>query len=54
MNKVNITAAKSLINNATNIVVTAHKNPDGDAVGSALALYHYLKKQRKKRFGYPA
>lgn len=47
MNKVNITAAKSLINNATNIVVTAHKNPDGDAVGSALALYHYLKNSGK-------
>ncbi len=44
MDKVNITKAKELINNATNIVVTAHKNPDGDAVGSTLALYHYLKK----------
>ena len=27
---------------AKNIVVTAHVNPDGDAVGSALALRHYL------------
>jgi len=25
------------------IVVTSHFNPDGDAIGSALALYHYLK-----------
>ncbi len=25
------------------IVITAHKSPDGDAVGSALGLYHYLK-----------
>lgn len=24
-------------------VITAHKSPDGDAVGSALGLYHYLK-----------
>ncbi len=47
MDKVNITQAKLLINNATNIVVTAHKNPDGDAVGSALAMYHYLKDKGK-------
>jgi len=27
-----------------NIVITAHKTPDGDALGSSLALYHALKK----------
>ena len=27
-----------------NIVITAHKTPDGDALGSCLALYHALKK----------
>ncbi len=48
MDKVNITQAKELINDATNIIITAHKNPDGDAVGSSLALYHYLKNQGKK------
>ncbi len=47
MDKVNISKARLLINNATNIVVTAHKNPDGDAVGSALALYHFLKDKGK-------
>ena len=25
-----------------NIVITSHFNPDGDAIGSSLALYHYL------------
>lgn len=25
-----------------NIVISTHKNPDGDTIGSALALYHYL------------
>lgn len=30
-------------NGDTRIVITAHKSPDGDAVGSALGLYHYLK-----------
>lgn len=28
---------------AQNVVITAHINPDGDAVGSALGLYHALK-----------
>lgn len=27
-----------------NIVIISHKNPDGDAVGSSLGLYHYLTK----------
>ncbi|MBQ7553792.1 MAG: bifunctional oligoribonuclease/PAP phosphatase NrnA [Bacteroidaceae bacterium] len=29
-------------------VIVAHTNPDGDAVGSSLALYHYLRYMRKK------
>lgn len=28
---------------AESIVITAHKSPDGDSIGSSLALYHYLK-----------
>ncbi len=27
------------------IVIVSHRNPDGDAYGSSLAMYHYLKKQ---------
>jgi phosphoesterase RecJ-like protein len=31
------------LNQAKNIVITAHKSPDGDSVGSTLGLYHFLK-----------
>ena len=31
-----------LIDSTNRIVITSHKNPDGDAVGSGLALYNYL------------
>jgi len=33
----------SLISTSDKLVVTTHTNPDGDAIGSSLALYHYLK-----------
>jgi phosphoesterase RecJ-like protein len=33
-----------LLSTPTRIVVTSHYNPDGDAVGSALATYHILKR----------
>jgi len=36
------------IENARNITLTAHINPDGDALGSELALYPILKKMGKK------
>lgn len=31
------------INKAENIVILTHENPDGDAIGSGLAMYHALK-----------
>ena len=34
---------KNLISNSKNIVITTHKGPDGDAMGSALGMYHLLK-----------
>lgn len=34
---------QAMLANAKNIVITVHRNPDGDAMGSSLALYHYLK-----------
>ncbi len=37
----------SLVKNAKNIVITAHKSPDGDSIGSSLALYHYLKQEHQ-------
>ncbi len=33
---------KNLISNAQSICILIHYNPDGDAVGSALALYHFF------------
>lgn len=32
----------NLINECNSILILGHKNPDGDAVGSAMAMYHYL------------
>lgn len=34
-------------NQYDSIMLTAHVSPDGDAIGSLLALYHWLKSQRK-------
>lgn len=38
----------ALIDNADNVVITAHMSPDGDAMGSALGLWHVLKSSGKK------
>lgn len=34
---------KQLLNEPKKIMITSHRNPDGDAIGSSLGLYHYLK-----------
>jgi phosphoesterase RecJ-like protein len=39
---------KEQIDRAKTILVIAHQNPDGDAIGSLLAICHYLKKQNKE------
>ncbi len=33
---------RELLSSPKYIVITSHRNPDGDAIGSSLALYHYL------------
>jgi phosphoesterase RecJ-like protein len=43
MTKDEISAIKQLLESPKQIVVVPHKNPDGDAIGSTLGLYHYLK-----------
>lgn len=48
MNKNDITAIKALLSTPKNIVIVCHKNPDGDAIGSTLGLYHYLKQYHHK------
>lgn len=44
MNQQDITSIKQLLSSKKKIVIVPHKNPDGDAIGSTLALYHYLLK----------
>ncbi|WP_115462463.1 DHH family phosphoesterase [Winogradskyella aurantiaca] len=42
MEKSQIEAIQLLLKQPKNIVIVPHRNPDGDAMGSTLALYHYL------------
>ncbi|EZH73288.1 exopolyphosphatase [Aquimarina atlantica] len=42
MNTTEINKIRGLLSSSKNIVIVTHKNPDGDAIGSSLALYHYL------------
>lgn len=44
--KKNIEAAKADIEAAQKVIITAHLNPDGDALGSILALYDILKDKK--------
>ncbi len=37
-------AVKALLSSPKKIVITTHRNPDGDAIGSSLGLYHFLTK----------
>lgn len=36
------------VNAAQKIVITAHKSPDGDSIGSSMAVYHWLKSKNKE------
>ena len=45
MNKSDIKEIKVLFATPQNVVIVPHKNPDGDAIGACLAMYHYLKKK---------
>lgn len=46
MKNEDIKSIKELLATPKNIVIVPHKNPDGDAIGSTLALYHYLSKNK--------
>ncbi len=37
----------NLINQSSSIVITSHKSPDGDSIGSSIALYWFIKKLGK-------
>lgn len=43
INSENVSAVLQMCAQAKNIVITGHRSPDGDAVGSTLALSHYLR-----------
>jgi phosphoesterase RecJ-like protein len=45
MNRKQIVAIKEILSTPKNIVLVAHRNPDGDAIGSTLAMQHYLSKK---------
>jgi len=40
-----ITYLKKLLEEKSDVLITTHYNPDGDAIGSSLALYHFLNSQ---------
>tara|TARA_B110000027_G_scaffold8325_1_gene7492 strand:- start:36316 stop:37332 length:1017 start_codon:yes stop_codon:yes gene_type:complete len=44
MNTAEILDLKKILSAPKKVVIVPHKNPDGDAMGSTLGLYHYLKK----------
>tara|TARA_B100000378_G_scaffold40652_1_gene30348 strand:+ start:870 stop:1892 length:1023 start_codon:yes stop_codon:yes gene_type:complete len=46
MNSTEIKDLKSLLASPKKIVIIPHKNPDGDAIGSTVALYNFLKSKQ--------
>jgi len=42
MNVAEIKEIKVLLSTPKNVVIVPHRNPDGDAIGASLAIYHYL------------
>lgn len=47
MNNIDIPSLNELIQRSKNILLTSHLNPDGDAIGSLLGIFHYLKQKGK-------
>lgn len=48
MKKDSVVKLKALLKKADQLVIVTHFSPDGDAMGSSLALYNYLLKLKKK------
>ncbi len=42
MAPIKFSKVKELLNKQANIIITSHLNPDGDAIGSSLAMYNFL------------
>lgn len=49
MNKRDATRIAALLKPASRILITAHRDPDGDSVGCQLAFYEYWTRQLKKK-----
>jgi phosphoesterase RecJ-like protein len=47
IDEAHIQKAKKLINNSRKIVIVTHTSPDGDALGSSLGLWHFMKELGK-------
>ena len=45
LNERDIREIKALLDKPKKIVITTHRSPDGDAMGSSLGLYLYLKQR---------
>jgi len=39
---------KSIVENHDSFLITTHKSPDGDAIGSVTACYFFLKNKKKR------
>ncbi len=48
MKDINFSKIKELLEGAENILITSHYNPDGDALGSMLAIYNLLLLENRK------
>lgn len=46
-----ISGAEHLISAARHVVILTHMSPDGDAMGSSLAMYHYLRQRYVAQYG---
>jgi phosphoesterase RecJ-like protein len=42
MNRSEINEIKALLSSPQKVVIVPHRNPDGDAIGASLAVYHFL------------
>ncbi len=44
-NKTDISSVKTFLSQPRKIIIITHQRPDGDAIGSSLGMFHYLKDQ---------
>ena len=42
----------NVISSSNRILLTTHENPDGDGLGSEVAMYHHLCDEKKRRKNY--